>query len=129
MATRGSGSSPIKPLQTYVKDNSGATIIPASRRPDGSMRKEIRVKEGFVPQEEVPVYQAKPQRVQVHFHASTEPVGYSPVDDDTETKKELSKSAIKRAKQKAKKAADKEKAGGDSSVDSLSQKVSGMKLK
>ncbi|KAK4548948.1 hypothetical protein LTR36_008721 [Oleoguttula mirabilis] len=38
------------------KLSNGEAIIPASTRPDGSMRKEIRVKPGYKPPEDVEVY-------------------------------------------------------------------------
>ncbi|KAI9923010.1 hypothetical protein PsorP6_002504 [Peronosclerospora sorghi] len=51
----------ILPLGAELTDD-GKVIIPASRRADGSMRKPIRIRQDYVPQDEVPKYKTVAQR-------------------------------------------------------------------
>lgn len=53
--------------QRYVINEAGEKFIPASRRPDGTWRKEIKVKPGYVPQDEQPVYVPRGQAVRIRL--------------------------------------------------------------
>jgi len=61
----------------------GVTIIPPSMRPDGSMRKAIRVRAGYVPQDEVRKYEAPGRRRQKQQEAEAAPPGWDEPDKST----------------------------------------------
>jgi hypothetical protein len=55
------------------RDDSAYTIIPGSRRPDGTYRKDVRVRAGYVnPHEQI--YESKGKQV---LQPATTPVGFA----------------------------------------------------
>lgn len=89
-------------MENYQTDESGAKFIAASQRPDGTWRKARRVKDGYVPQEEVPAYESKGKQ-----WVKSQPLG--PIGLPVEDLKQQDKSDVPISKTAKKNARKKEK--------------------
>ncbi|KAG8497765.1 hypothetical protein CXB51_006842 [Gossypium anomalum] len=59
----------------------GERILEPSRRPDGTLRKPVRIRAGYVPQEEVAIYQSKGALWKKEMASQVGPPGYDPPTD------------------------------------------------
>lgn len=105
----------------FVFDNDGNKYIAASKRPDGTMRKQRRVKDGYVPQDEVAKYECGPATAQA-LRAQSGPVGCMFVEDKKEDRP-MSKNARKKAKLREKKRIINSKDDNDLKVDEVTQSM------
>ncbi|KAK6156940.1 hypothetical protein DH2020_011188 [Rehmannia glutinosa] len=68
----------------------GERIVGPTRRPDGTLRKPIRIRAGYVPQDEVALYQSKGALWKKEMAATQEvPPGYDPVVEGKRSRKQL----------------------------------------
>ncbi|CUS08005.1 unnamed protein product [Tuber aestivum] len=98
-------TAPTKSGITLTPD--GQRVIPSSVRPDGSTRREIRVRPGYRPPEDVEIYKNRTAEAWKNRGSGGVPGASSPSDDDkppvgtsTANKNAKRKAARKRAKEK-----------------------------
>ena len=72
--------------ENIVYDQDGQAYIPASQRPDGTWRKARRVKEGYIPPDEIPAYQSKGRLLLAQEAGVAPPAGPLPVGRSKETR-------------------------------------------
>ncbi|XP_059648136.1 partner of Y14 and mago isoform X2 [Cornus florida] len=80
----GGGEEEVKELAAQLSKTlkEGERILAPTRRPDGTLRKPIRIRAGYVPQDEVAIYQSKGTLWKKEMASSQEmPPGYDPVLD------------------------------------------------
>lgn len=83
----------------------GERIVGPTRRPDGTLRKPIRIRAGYVPQEEVAIYQSKGALWRKEMESQVGPPGYDPEIDSTSKSKSKSVKRNERKKEKRQQAA------------------------
>ncbi|KAJ6816370.1 partner of Y14 and mago-like isoform X2 [Iris pallida] len=81
----------------------GERILAPTRRPDGTLRKPVRIRAGYVPQDEVAIYQSKGALLRKETQPEVPP-GYDPVlDASAAAAKPKTKSAKRNERKKEKK--------------------------
>lgn len=58
-------------MQEYVVNENGEKVLVGSRRPDGTIRKERRIRAGYIPQDEQTVYESRGMMVRYLHMVST----------------------------------------------------------
>ncbi|XP_050377077.1 partner of Y14 and mago [Argentina anserina] len=112
MANRG-GDQDLKLTEEISKTlKEGERILAPTRRPDGTLRKPIRIRAGYVPQEEVALYQSKGALWKKEMSSQAGPPGFddtSPVVADAKPKTKSVKRNERKKEKRLQAALEKEK--------------------
>ncbi|XP_028800938.1 partner of Y14 and mago [Neltuma alba] len=99
MATSNGGDDQQKQLAELSKTlKEGERILAPSRRPDGTLRKPIRIRAGYVPQDEVAIYQSKGALLKKELASHAGPPGYDPSLDAKPKSKSVKRNERKKEK-------------------------------
>ncbi|OMO79934.1 Exon junction complex, Pym [Corchorus capsularis] len=81
-SNNGAGEEQLTRMEELSKTlKEGERILAPTRRPDGTLRKPIRIRAGYVPQEEVAIYQSKGALWKKEMASQVGPPGYDPTQD------------------------------------------------
>lgn len=100
-------------LEITLKE--GERLVGPTRRPDGTLRKPIRIRAGYVPQEEVAIYQSKGTLWRKEIESQVGPPGYDPEMEAKPKSKALKRN--ERKKEKRQQAALERAKSSENSVD------------
>ncbi|KAK4271129.1 hypothetical protein QN277_019866 [Acacia crassicarpa] len=100
MANSNGGDDQLKKLAELEKTlKEGERILAPSRRPDGTLRKPIRIRAGYTPQDEVAIYQSKGALLKKEQASSQAgPPGYDPSLDTKPKSKSVKRNERKKEK-------------------------------
>ncbi|SRR6266498_4219382 len=105
-----------------VTTDNNERVIPATRRADGTLRKERRVRPGFVPQEDVARYKNR------WVAETTPPPRPKPELSKTKAQKKNEKRNLKRKEEREKEDKNQQVIENDDSLDQLQNKMSEMSI-
>ncbi|KAI3755239.1 hypothetical protein L1987_55035 [Smallanthus sonchifolius] len=103
MASSGGGEEEAKELAAELTKTlkEGERLLPRTRRPDGTLRKPIRIRAGYVPQDEVAIYKSKGALLKKEMESlETVPPGYDPEADVVSKPKSKAAKRNERKKEK-----------------------------
>jgi len=95
----GAGEEELNQLAELSKSlKEGERLLAPTRRPDGTLRKPIRIRAGYVPQEEVAIYQSKGALWKKEMASQAGPPGYDPELDAKPKTKSVKRNERKKEK-------------------------------